>query len=356
MLKERLQNLDKRLRATYKRYERFLIPGFLVVGFIFDVITFRTLQIRTNLQLQLAYLVLAAVAFCYIQIYDSRNQPPRFALLAYARFLAPFAEQISFGSLLSSSLLYYWFSGSFSVSWPLIAIVTGVMISSELFRKLYLRPAVQLGVYNFVLFAYLSLLLPFVMHSLSGWIFMFSGFMSTLIVLSLVLILGLFALKIRQDRKLIFTAVLGVFLAMTSFYSLKLIPPVPLAIRDAEMYHDVIWEAGDYTLIGEDESFWQSLWPGQTIHAAADDSIFAYTAIFAPAKSTTTIYHRWEYKDPETGKWIQSTKLHFTVRGGRYDGFRGYTQKTNLMPGKWRVTVENARGQALGRLHFTVVR
>lgn len=357
MLKERLQRLglDRRLKEIYKRYERFFIPGFLVVGFAFDVVTFRSLQMSANLKLQLFYVLLAAIAFSYSPIYDALKHPPKWVLFSYLRFLAPFAEQISFGSLLSSSLLFYWFSGSFSVSWPLIAVVTGVMISSEVFRKFYMRPAVQLSVYNFVLLAYFSLLLPFVLHSLNAWVFMLSGFLSTLFVLSFVLCLGLLAPKIRQSRQQIFVSVLMVFFVMNIFYFFKLIPPVPLAIRDAGIYHDVERVGNEYTLVGEDESFPQNLLPGQTLHISSGDTIFAYTAIFAPSDLSTVVYHRWQYKDPATGKWEDKGLLHFVVHGGRAEGYRGYTQKQNLAPGKWRVTVQNRRGQVLGRLKFTLL-
>ena len=357
MLKERLQRLglDLRLRAIYEKYERFLIPGFLVSGFVLDIITFRTLNIRTNLELQTMYAILCGLALSYTHIYDALKQPPKLAVFGWLRFLAPFAEQLSIGSLLSSSLLFYWFSGSFSVSWPLFAIITGVMISSELFRNFYLRPSVQFSLYNFVLLSYFSLLLPFVLRSLSGWIFILSGTMSTLLVLLLILGLAMFAPQIKRQQASLFMASMMVFLVMAVFYFANLIPPLPLSIREAGIYHDVVRLNGEYTLVGEDETAWQSLVPGQTIHATPADTIYAYTAIYAPATLSATIYHKWEYHDPSTGKWTEQARLHFIMRGGRPEGYRGYTTKTGLRAGRWRVTVQNQRGQVLGRLTFTVV-
>jgi len=357
MLKERLQRLglERRLKAIYEKYERVLIPGFLVVGFIFDIITFQALQIGTALKLLMAYAFMAGLMLIFIQLYDARKEPSKYVIMSYARFLAPFAAQISVGALLSSSLLFYWFSGSLSVSWPLFALITGVMISSEVFRQAYLRPAVQLAVYNFVLLSYFSVFLPFVLRSLSAWIFILSGVLSTLIVLLVLLLLTKFVPKIRQQQSQLFVAILSVFVVMSTFYFLKLIPPLPLSIREAGIYHAIIKRPGDYKLIGESETLLQKLVPGQTIHADFGDSLYAYTAIFAPAELSTVIYHRWEYKDSVAGKWIDKDLLHFTMRGGRQEGFRGFTSKTGLTPGKWRVTVQNSRGQVLGRLVFTVV-
>ncbi len=357
MLKEKWQQLglEKRLRAIYGKYERFFVPGFLVIGFIFDVVTFRTLQMRTTLQLLMAYSVMVGSVLAYTHIYDARKTPPKFALFSYLRFAAPFAGQISVGALLSSALLFYWFSGSFSVSWPLFALITGVMISSEILREVYSKPAVQMGVYNFVLLSFFSVLLPFMFRSLSGWIFILSGVMSTLFVLLLTLVISAFSERFRRQRSQLFAAITFVFVLMSSFYFFRLIPPLPLAIREAGVYHDVIRHPTEYVLVGEDETVWQSLLPGQVLHADMADSIYAYTVIFVPAQLTTEIYHHWEYKDPLSGKWVDRGLLHFPVKGGRQQGFRGYTTKTGLNPGKWRVTVQNDRGQVLGRLPFTVV-
>lgn len=357
MLKERWQRLglDRKLRALYEKYERVFIPTFLVVGFILDVVTFRALQIKTTLELLGIYVLVAGLTLLYTHIYDARPQPPQSVLLTYTRYLMPFAAQISIGSLLSSSLLFYWYSGSLSVSWPLFALITGVMVSSEVFRQFYSKPAVQLSVYTFVLLSYFSILLPFLLHSLSAWLFMLSGLLSTLTVSLLILLLTKYAAHIRQQQVSILAAVMLVFVTMGSLYFLNLIPPLPLSIREAGIYYHVTRDNGEYTFDGEEEGFVQKLLPGQKIYVNTADTVYAYTAVFAPADLSTTIYHVWEYEDPATGKWVQKNRLHFVMTGGRQEGYRGYTTKTGLTPGKWRVTVMNPRGQVLGRLLFTVV-
>ncbi len=356
MFKDKLQSfgLDKRLKAIYTKYERLLIPGFLVVGFIFDVITFKALDIRTALQLLFGYVVMAGLVLVYIHIYDARSEPSRWRIWSYLRFLAPLALQLSFGALLSSSLLFYWFSGSLSVSWPLFVVITGIMISSELFRKFYMRPAVQLSLYNFVILSYLAVLFPFILKSLSGWIFILSGAISTLVVMGLVLGLSYFSATIKRQQPSLILASFAVLVVMNAGYFLNLIPPLPLSIREAGMYYDIVRQPGSYELVGPEESWWQALVPGQNIQLDTGDSLYAYTAIFAPAEVLTTIYHTWEYRDPLTDRWIEKSRLSFTARGGRGDGFRGYTLKFALAPGKWRVTVQNVRGQVLGRLPFTI--
>lgn len=44
----------------------------------------------------------------------------------------------------------------------------------------------------------------------------------------------------------------------------------------------------------------------------------------------------------------------FTLSGGRSGGYRGYSEKDNPEPGKWRVTIETVEGQTIGRLNFKI--
>lgn len=346
--------LDKHLRELYKKYEQILIPGFLVVGFLGDIFTFQTLQIRTTLWLLFGYLLLAAGSMIYLYWFDAHLKSPHTSIWSYLRFIAPFAIQYSFGALLSASLLFYWFSGAFAVSWPLFGVIVAVMISSEVFRHIFVRPTVQLTVYSFVLFSYLSVLLPYALSSLAGWLFAVAGVMSTIITLGFAALLSRFVPRIRQAPGQIYIGVVGVFLAMSTFYLLDLIPPLPLAIRDIGVYHNVERVGSNYILTSEPETLLDQLIPGKQLTLEEGGSIYVFNAIFAPANITTLITHRWEYKNTE-GEWIESDRLRFVIRGGRQDGYRSYTMKSGLTPGLWRVTVENNRGQTLGRIRFTLV-
>ncbi|MBP9827840.1 DUF2914 domain-containing protein [Patescibacteria group bacterium] len=356
MIRAKLQELqlDKHLRALYKKYEQILIPGFLVFGFLGDIFTFQALQIATTLKLLFGYLVLAAASMVYLYWFDAHKKEAHPAILIYLRFAAPLAIQLSFGALLSAALLFYWFSGAFAVSWPLFAVIVAIMISSEVFRHIFVRPTVQLTVYSFVFFSYLSILLPYALNSLAGWLFAVSGVISTLGTLALAALLSRFVPRIRQAPGQIYVGVVGVFLAMSTFYLFNLIPPLPLTLRDIGVYHNVERVGDSYQLISERETFIEKLIPGKTLTLDEDGAIYIFNSIFAPANIVTTIYHRWEYKN-EDGRWVTSDRLQFLVRGGRSDGYRAYTFKSGLTPGAWRVTVENDRGQTLGRIHFTLV-
>lgn len=151
------------------------------------------------------------------------------------------------------------------------------------------------------------------------------------------------------------TANITVFAVMNVLYFMNVIPPIPLSLRDAGMYHDIVRADGAYTLVGEEESWSARLVPGQIIESALGDQVYAYTAIFAPIDFSTTIYHRRQVYDEVEHAWITRDRLSFTISGGRDAGYRGYSMKTSLTPGRWRVTVETARGQVLGRIPFRFV-
>ncbi len=360
MVKAFLQRTyDQRLKVFFDKYERWLIPGLLFSGFIFDVITFRTLQIQTTLAVLGVHASLAGLAVLYSNFINGLPSATSNSLtgkfVQYLKYISELVLQFTFGSLLSNALIFYWYSGAFFASWPMVILLVVLITGNEVFRDFYLRPAVQLSLYSFVLFSYFSLILPYIFTSLSPWLFVAAGLGSTSLVLLLVAVLARLVPAISKTSWRISGSVLSVTAIMYALYFLNIIPPIPLSVRDAGVYHSIVIQSGEYVFEGESEAFPANLIPGQTVHASPSDNIFVYTAIYAPAELTTVIYHQWQFYDPVQRKWLDRDRLPFTIRGGRGEGFRGYTFKSRLTPGKWRVTVQTSRGQVLGRVPFTVV-
>jgi hypothetical protein len=342
-------------KEFYEKYERFLVPAFLLIGFLLDVITFKSLQIETTFIILGVYAFVAGASIIYTSFYDGRKTPPQNIVLRYLRIGMPLLSQLALGSMLSSALLFYWFSGSLSASWPILVFVAILMVTSEVFRHIYLRPTVQIGFYAFILFSYFSILFPFLFTSLSAFVFLLGGTASYFIMLAIVSVLRYVSETAAQKKRRMFAAVTLVFFGMNALYFLNVIPPLPLAIRDAGVYYSVRRNWDGYTLVGDKEVFPANILPGQTLKSPADGTLYVYTEIFAPANLSTTIYHRWEYKDQATGKWTTRARPSFLLYGGRLPGYRGYTRNTHVSAGSWRVTVETERGQSLGRIPFTVV-
>ena len=204
----------------------------------------------------------------------------------------------------------------------------------------------------FVSFCFI--LFSFVFNSLDASIFLLGGAVS----LAFVLLFAIVLVRVGQlpgSRKVMFLTIVSVYSLMTAGYFANIIPPIPLSIREAGIYHNLTPSGGEYKLVGEEESWFDHLIPGQTIHADANDSLYAYTRVFAPNNLDTTIVHKWQAYDVEAHKWITQSTLSFPIVGGRDEGYRGYSRKSHLAPGKWRVSVETPRGQVLGRINFTVV-
>lgn len=351
-----LFRLDRHLKALFERHERVLMPASLVIGFAIDLISFRSLRLQTTFLLLAAHALIAMVAIAYMHVFDGRAGKRHGAVASYFRFSAPLVLQFSFGALLSSSLVCYWFSGTFSASWPIFALLVVLMVSNELFRHFLLRPVVQFSIYSFVLFSFATLLFPFVFHSLSPLTFMLGGAASTLFVLAIIFALARIAPAVGAARRRLALSAAAVFIIMNSLYFLNVIPPIPLFIREAGIYRDIRRVGGEYVFEGEEESFLARMVPGQVVRGDADGRVYAYSAIFAPVDLRTVIVHEWQYYDAETARWATHDRLSYPINGGREAGYRGYTYQTNLASGRWRVHVETTRGQRLGTIPFAIER
>jgi hypothetical protein len=343
----------QKIKSWYLRYERVLMPATLVVGFFTDYLTFTNIQIHTTLTILSGYWLLALFVIIFIHLYDGERLTHR---LRYVRLFAPLAIQFLFGALLGGSFIFYWFSGSISVSWPIIGLFVVLMLSNDGFRHYLENPFVQMGVYSFITLSLLSVLLPFWQNSLSPSLFVLAGCISVVVIGQLIVLISYIRRYQIKQKLLLFIPMLAVVSVMNIFYFANIIPPIPLLIREAGVYHSVVRSGGLYKLTGEAESGLQKFLPGQALHLTSAERAYVYSAIFAPAQLHTTIVHRWQYFDEAQGEWIEKDVLSFAVSGGRKEGYRGYSWKSNVAAGKWRVDIATERGQVLGRVRFTVIR
>ena len=142
---------------------------------------------------------------------------------------------------------------------------------------------------------------------------------------------------------------------MNVMYFANVIPPIPLSLREAGVYHSVErLEDNKYELQQEEQSFLEKITPGQKIHITDGGKVYVFSSIFAPADLKANIIHRWEYYNPKLEKWVVRDRLSFPIKGGRDAGYRGFSVKSNVEPGKWRVSVETERGQVMGIIKFEI--
>ena len=342
------------LKRLYERYERFTVPAMLLVGVIVDIVTFRTISVNTAFSILGVYAVIAGVMIALMHWYDSgKRLIEKPTTLGYIRLVAPLIVQFTFGALLSASLIFYWFSGAFSVSWPIILALIILIGANDVLREHYLKPIVQLSVFYFIIFSVLSVALPFAYNSISPWAFVSAGVGSLLLVGFYLKVLFHLRPDLKHLRPHPVVPVLIIFAVMNGLYFFNVIPPVPLSLTDTGVYHSVQRVGAGYSVTAEQESWFDKILPGQTIHTSSGDLVYVYASIFAPVELDTTAVHHWQYYVDGEG-WESMHRSTYGISGGRADGYRGYSYASNVTPGRWRVDVETVRGQVIGRITFTV--
>jgi len=233
-----------------------------------------------------------------------------------------------------------------------------MLVGNEVFRQKYLRFVFRISVFFVVLFSYLIFAVPVLLGKMGAWVFLLSGLASLgLIYLAAVSLFRLTGDKFLPSRFPLFLSIAGIYLIFNIFYFFNIIPPVPLALKESGIYHQVEWAANGQYLLRFENPPWYLFFRdfNYEVHWLRGMPVYAYSAVFAPTKLNADILHRWSYFDEEKDEWVEKSRLGFSVKGGRDGGYRGYTVKRNLEAGEWRVDVITKRGQVLGRIKFRIV-
>ena len=345
----------KKLKQFYNKYERYLIPGALVFGFITDVLTFRLVNFTFAMFLLLGHLLFIGVNISIINFYEARKIAGKF--FSYWRILAPLFLQYSFGNLFSAFLIFYSHSGSFSASWPFIIVIIFLMIGNEVFRRYNTRPVIQVSVYFFALFSYTNLVFPHLLRDLSVFIFLGSGLVSLAIIFSFLSFLSLRIPRVGEKRKATTGWICFIFLSMNFLYFTNLIPPIPLSIENVGVYHQIERVDDRYRVTTGEQGFLEGslIYHERRYISREREPLYLFSPIFAPEGMEMEIIHEWQKYDRENGRWETKGNISFTAEGGRDRGFRWYTYY-NVSPGYWRVNIKTEREQTIGRKNFYVIR
>ena len=345
-----IQTHYQKVKAFLRKYESFFMPTLIIWGFIYHYLTFKLIPITDVLYLVFGYLGLATLTIIFMHTYDQGLISQK---LRYVRLFVPLLLQFAIGSIIGGVFIFYWFSGSIFVSWPFILFVVVLIISMEFYKHYLEHPVVQFALYNFAAFLLLAVALPYFFTSINTVWFMAAGWASLFLVFGLVALLRKSPM-IRDRMYKIISACVFVFIIMNVFYFLNYIPPVPLSIRDAGVYHNVTRSGNDYLVEGEPRTFMQKLTSQNTIHLAPGERAYIFSSIYSPIDLDTDIIHEWKFYDTSKKEWVSVSKVSFHLVGGRQEGYRGYSYKTYIPAGEWRVFVETPGGQVLGRLDFDV--
>jgi hypothetical protein len=192
---------------------------------------------------------------------------------------------------------------------------------------------------------------------MNTFIFIISGLISLGSTLALIRFIYRSSPGTRAEISLkkLMSLILSIFITINVFYYFNLIPPVPLALDNGLVAHDVRKTNNEYVVTFE-KNPWYVFWRKHdtNFHRQAGQRVYVFTSVFAPTDLKKSIFHRWKWYNPETEKWEVTDDISFEVTGGRDLGFRGYTHKSNLKEGQWKVDVITEEELVLGVVDFVI--
>lgn len=338
----------------YLRARRHWLTVIFLLGFVTDYLLLNRIDDKFDNAILLFYVILAtsSLLLFYVGVADKVGYKWSQRLLYYT----PMVMQYSFGGLLSGMLIFYGRSGDLFVSWPFMLLIVAVIVINEMVGKQSDRLLYNVSVYFIGLFSYFILVVPVVMGRIGDLIFIGSGLLAVLVIILVIRTLEKIIPNFMaiQKRSLVF--VIGcTYVLFNAFYFLNVIPPIPLSLTELSIYQSVERTGvGGYKIVQE-EDHWYEILPfvSSDFHPVSGQGAYCFARVYAPTKLTTNIVHRWEYKD-QNGKWQEHFVTDYRITGENKRGYRGYTNVRSIQSGKWRCSVENARGQVLGRLTFVI--
>lgn len=357
-----LRSLTRKPVELWHRYERHLSAGSMVMGFTFDLfLANRPDSLKDNVLL-LFYLCLAATLIIILNLRMARkrkSQPsyqPLFLLLVL---------QFCFGGLSSNMLVLYGRSGTLAGSTLFILLLFSMLIGNEFLKTRYSQLRFNIVVFYLLLLTYCIIAVPtFIFHAVGTWVFLASGAISIGVISVFLFLVYLIVLRGNERVQQLYEVSVLVGCVLTLFvglYFLKIIPPVPLSLKDIGVYHSIsrLDTLGGSTNIYKatyEPAPWYEFWrdTGGTYTVGASSRAICFSSVFAPTDLSAPVYHRWEKYNETSKSWQTMSRISFPINGGRGDGYRGYTF-ADVTEGRWRCDVETANGALIGRVSFTVL-
>ncbi len=309
--------------------------GSLVVGALTLFVFRRGIEYFPWFVGYLLLLWLAGVAFAGVRQARAARSPRMLWMVV------DYTIQSLFHALLLFLLPIYYASTTLASKnvWFLILLVAGAILTAidPWYRAIILRyRRLEVPLFGFGIFASLNVAFP-LLRVRSNWALILSGIVSML-ALTPVFRRGAAA---SWWRAFLRAAVLGAVVALLLWPVRAWIPPVPLQLTRATFARSV-----------------SGLEPEQPVSILSAEEvrsrggIAAFTAVAAPAGLREPVYHVWQ----RNGTTVARIPLS-PISGGRPEGFRTYSRKTDLGPnpaGTWIVDVLTAHDQLIGRVRLTV--
>jgi hypothetical protein len=269
--------------------------------------------------------------------------------------------QFFFGGLLSTFLVFYFRSSDIFTTWPFIFLLVLAFIANESFKRHYILFSFQISLFFLSIYSFAIFLVPVILRKIGPWIFLLSGLLSLVFIAIFILTLFYFIKDTSnkekiESKKLISSLIIGIFVIVNILYYTNLIPPIPLSLKDAGVYHSIQKNAdGNYDITYEDYGWrgYFKFYPD--FNEMPGTPVYAFSAVFSPKGLNINIIHEWQYYDETQKKWTTDSVINLPVVGGRDGGFRTYSVRYGLAAGKWRVNIKTDQGQTIGHLRFNII-
>ena len=337
-----------------RRHERQISAVSLAGGFAFDSWAFGRIDHARTHMVFIVYLLMAGISIAILHVLESRPDGKKPS--DKTRAILIFVTQFALGCLLSAFCVFYIRSASITSSWPFLLAMAAIFIGNEYMRRYHARLVFSALLFFFALYSYAILLVPVVIGRIGRFPFLVSGALALLVFIFFVRALArLGNERYRGARMQIYAGVALITVALNAAYFMRVLPPLPLVLTDAGVYHQVKRSGEDFVAQQEQEPpEWQALFGTRPIlHIQKGAKLYVYNAVFAPRGLKTRIVNDWQWLTPDKG-WQTQQRLPVDIQGGREDGYRFYTVKTAPRPGQWQVNIQTFDGRAVGRVRFAV--
>ena len=337
-----------------RAHERHLSALSLAGGFAFDSLSFGRIDHALTQAVFIIYLLAAGISIAVLHVLESR--PDGRKPSDKTRTILVAATQFALGCLLSGFCVFYIRSASITSSWPFLLTMAAIFIGNEYMRRYHARLVFSALLFFFSLYSYAILLVPVVIGRIGRIPFLVSGVLAMVIFFFYMQALArLGHERYRGARMQVFGGMVLISLFLNLAYFLRVLPPLPLVLTAAGVYHDVRRDGAQYSASVEEEPpEWEGLFGTRPIlHVQPGAKLFLYNAVFAPRGLHTRIVHDWLWLQPGKG-WQSQQRVPVEISGGREDGFRFYTTKSAPKPGQWQVNILTGDGRSVGHVRFAV--
>ncbi len=343
-----------KIRNWYGKYERPISSLSLVAGFVFDALTLKRVDLFWENLWVVAHIVI--VGTCIVLINSIEKQEGDEANPSRLHFWLVNLQQFFYGGIWSTFLVFYFRSSDIFVSWPFLLILALSFWANESLKRQFVRLFFQISLFFLAVFCFAIYLIPVLLHRIGTEVFILSGLASLVfIALFLLLIRRTSGKKINENKKLLYALIVGVYVLVNTLYFTKLIPPLPLSLKDSGVYHSLKRNSqGNYVVTEEAYGIKDTFNLYPSFHKLPGEPVYVYSAIFSPPSLNLNVVHEWQYKDPQSGKFVTKDRINLKVVGGREGGFRTYSVKYSVLPGQWRVNVLTENGLVVGRVRFNI--